>query len=205
MFFSIQGEGLHVGKPTFFIRTAVCNLRCTWCDTAYSWERGEEMSVPEIMARVAQARVRNVCLTGGEPLLWPDAKELVAALLASDHQVVVETSGSLSIDDLPREDGLCVSLDIKCPSSGMEDKMDFGNVARLRPGDQLKFVIADATDYAYAKGVLADHPPTCEVVMQPEGGRNLLPLAQWVLKDALPVRVLPQLHRVIWPEVDRGV
>ncbi len=98
-----------------------------------------------------------------------------------------------------------MSMDIKCPSSGMEEKMDFENLALLRPGDQLKFVIADRRDYAYAQEVLREHGPDCEVVMQPEGGREMLPLVQWVLRDGLRVRVLPQLHRLIWPEKDRGV
>lgn len=205
MFFSLQGEGVHIGKPTFFVRTARCNLRCSWCDTDYSWERGVEMSVEELLREVEKQDARSVCLTGGEPLLWEDADELVGRLRERGYEVVVETSGSLPIEDLPREDGVCVSMDIKCPSSGMEGKMEFGNLGLLRPTDQLKFVIADRRDYEYAKGILQEYEPRSEVVLQPEGGRDMLPLAQWVLRDGLRVRVLPQLHRLIWPERDRGV
>lgn len=205
MFYSLQGEGVHIGKPTLFIRTAVCNLRCSWCDTKYSWERGEEMSVAEVLEAVAGRPTRNVCLTGGEPLLWPDAPELVRALTDKGYQVVVETSGSVPIANLPRDGGVCVSMDVKCPSSGMEERMEFGNLALLRPGDQLKFVIADEADYAYAKDVLREHAPACEVVLQPEGGRRMLPLAEWALRDGLSARVLPQLHKLIWPEKERGV
>lgn len=205
MFYSIQGEGIHIGKPTFFIRTAVCNLRCSWCDTKYSWERGRETSVEEILQEVERQRTRDVCLTGGEPLLWPDAPDLVRALVDRGYRVVVETSGSVSIAKLPRNGGVCISMDIKCPSSGMEEKMDFDSISLLGNGDQLKFVISDQTDYDYAKGILGKYDPQCDVVIQPEGGRRLLPLAQWVLRDGLPVRVLPQLHRLIWPEADRGV
>jgi 7-carboxy-7-deazaguanine synthase len=204
-FYSIQGEGAHIGKPTFFIRTAVCNLRCSWCDTKYSWERGQEVSVRELLRRVEKTPTRDVCLTGGEPLLWPDAPELVAALAERGYRVVVETSGSVSIAKLPRNGSVCVSMDIKCPSSGMEEKMAFENLRLLRPGDQLKFVIADRRDYEYARALLEEHGPASEVVLQPEGGRRLLPLAEWVLRDGLPVRVLPQLHKLIWPEKDRGV
>lgn len=205
MFFSLQGEGIHIGKPTFFVRTARCNLRCSWCDTKYSWEKGTEMSVEEVLREVEKQTARSVCVTGGEPLLWKDAGELIAGLRERQYEVVVETSGSHSIADVPREEGICVSLDVKCPSSGMAEKMDFENLALLKPGDQLKFIIADESDYAYAKEVLREHHPRCDVVMQPEGGREMLPLAQWVLRDGLPVRVLPQLHRLIWPEEDRGI
>lgn len=205
MFYSIQGEGIHIGKPTFFIRTAVCNLRCSWCDTKYSWSRGEEMSVEDILQRVEEQPTRSVCLTGGEPLLWPDAPDLVNALVDREYQVVVETSGSVSIRELPRNGSVCVSMDVKCPSSEMEGKMEYENLALLRPCDQLKFVIADREDYAFAKEVLRNHRPGCEVVLQPEGGRRMLPLAEWTLRDGLGVRVLPQLHRLIWPGRDRGV
>ncbi|MFQ6012772.1 MAG: 7-carboxy-7-deazaguanine synthase QueE [Thermoplasmata archaeon] len=205
MFYSIQGEGLHMGKPTFFVRTAGCNLRCSWCDTTYSWERGTEMSVEEVLHEVEKQPTRSVCVTGGEPLIWPDVMDLLQALVGRDCDVVLETSGSLSVADVAREDGICVSLDIKCPSSHMEEHMDLGNLALLRPKDQLKFVVANKADYEYAKAVLQENAPHCAVVLQPEGGQSLLPLAEWALRDGLPVRVLPQLHKLIWPEKERGV
>ncbi len=204
MFYSIQGEGLHMGKPTFFIRTAVCNLRCSWCDTKYSWERGEEMSVEEVLHEVRKQPTQNICVTGGEPLIWPDVKDLLAALVERDCNVVVETGGGMSIADLPRDDAVCISLDIKCPSSHMEQHMEFDNLGHLRPNDQLKFVIANEEDYRYAKAVLQDQPPRCQVVFQPEGGRDLLPLVEWAMRDGLAVRVLPQLHKLIWPDRPRG-
>ena len=135
-FLSIQGEGLQMGRLTYFIRAAGCNLRCSWCDTGYALEPSDaksQMSVPEIMALIGD--VRSVCLTGGEPLLQYDAKELISAMVSAGKVLVLETNGSVSIAGLPDSRNLIISMDIKCPSSGMQDRMDLDNLAHLGSKD----------------------------------------------------------------------
>ena len=196
MFRSLQGEGKLIGVPTVFVRSVGCNLDCSWCDTKYSFSGGEEKTVDEIVSFIGGCR--DVCLTGGEPLLRDEMKELIRRLLSDGHRVSVETNGSVSIADLPDHPGLLVSMDIKCPSSGMTDRMRWDNLSLLKPKDQLKFVVADEADYGFAKGVLERHSPDTEVVFSPVGGMDLQPLAERVLADGLDARVLPQLHKIIW-------
>jgi 7-carboxy-7-deazaguanine synthase len=204
IFHSLQGEGLLIGLPTVFVRTSGCNLRCRWCDTEYAFEGGQEMSVEEVLNAAGKYNCRHVCLTGGEPLLQKDAIKLVSALLDKGYLISIETGGSVSVEILPCDDNLSISLDIKCPSSGEHERMNFSNLELLSPNDQLKFVIADDGDYEYAKKVLGDYQTICQVVMQPVGGTDMKALAEKVLDDKLNVRVLPQLHKLIWG-VRRGV
>ncbi|UCF08444.1 MAG: radical SAM protein [Thermoplasmata archaeon] len=204
IFHSIQGEGVYIGVPTTFIRTAGCNLRCEWCDTKYAYEEGEEMTISDIVMKVKEHPTIHVCMTGGEPLLQEDTVKLIQRLCAEGYQVSLETNGSQKIEELPCLESLLVNLDIKCPSSGMHEKMDYANIELLGPNDQLKFIIGDEQDYAYAKDVMAKYKPICNIIMMPVGGRELKKLAQWVLADGLNVRVLPQLHKLIWDE-KRGV
>jgi 7-carboxy-7-deazaguanine synthase len=200
IFYSLQGEGILIGVPTIFIRTTGCNLRCTWCDTKYAYEEGKEMTVEEIVTRVRDFRANYVCLTGGEPLLQKDTTKLIQKLSDEGYQVSLETNGSISIEELPCLDSLMISLDIKCPSSGMHEKMEFSNLELLSPNDQLKFIIEDERDYGYAKDIIINHNPVCSIIMMPVGGIDLKNLAEWVLRDKLKVRVLPQLHKLIWGE-----
>lgn len=202
IFKSIQGEGLTMGAPTTFIRTSGCPLRCTYCDTKQAYDKGEEMSLAEIMSRVAKFKTTHVCLTGGEPLMQREAPKLVQMLLEEDYRVVIETNGAMPLDEMPCDENLTISMDIKCPSSGEASKMVFSNIEILGPTDQLKFVIADEADYQYAKEVLERYAPKCAVIFTPVGGTELRPLAEKVLKDKLDVRVLPQLHKFIWGEED---
>ncbi len=198
-FLSIQGEGLQMGRLTYFIRAAGCNLRCSWCDTGYALEPSDaksQMSVPEIMALIGN--VRSVCLTGGEPLLQYDAKELISAMVSAGKVLVLETNGSVSIAGLPDSRNLIISMDIKCPSSGMQDRMDLDNLAHLGSKDQLKFVIADGRDYDYAVAFIRKHPTEANVIFSPVGGIGLKDIAERVVADRLDVRVLPQLHKIIW-------
>lgn len=204
IFHSIQGEGILIGIPTTFIRTTGCNLRCSWCDTKYAYEEGKEMSIEEIMAKVKDFPTNHVCITGGEPLLQKDTFRLIQRLCDEGYEVCLETNGSKSIEEMPCLDSLMVSLDIKCPSSGMHKEMALSNLELLGPNDQLKFIIGDEKDYVHAKEVIAKHNPICSIIMMPVGGRELKNLAEWVLKDGLKVRVLPQLHKLIWGE-KRGV
>ncbi len=202
VFRSIQGEGLMIGTPTVFIRTSGCPLRCTYCDTPQAFDEGEEWSSDDIVERVRTYRTRDVCLTGGEPLAQKDSLGLIQKLLDSGHTVVVETSGAIPLDEMPCDGNLSISMDIKCPSSGEEDKMLYDNIELLGPTDQLKFVISDDADYEFARKVIDEYGPKCEVILTPVGGKDLKGLAEKVLKDDLQGRVLPQLHKLIWGDED---
>lgn len=198
IFFSVQGEGIEIGTPTIFIRTAGCNLNCEWCDTRYALANGRECSVNEIVSEIKHYPSQRVCITGGEPLLQSDIIDLIEELLNAGYRVSVETNGSLSIENLLQFDALLISMDIKCPSSKMQGRNDFSNLKRLRENDQLKFVIKDRKDYDYAKRVIEEHDPKCNVIFQPVWGTELRWIADRVLNDCLRVRVLVQLHKLIW-------
>jgi len=202
IFKSLQGEGLTIGAPTIFVRTSGCPLRCTYCDTPQAFDKGEQMSIDSVITRVRKLKCRHVCVTGGEPLAQKDSPALVQKLLDDGHQVVLETNGAMPLDELPCVENLTISMDIKCPSSGVADKMLFSNIELLGPTDQLKFIIADDVDYRHAKETLEKYPTMAEVIFTPVGGKELKILAEKVLKDNLDVRVLPQLHKYIWGDED---
>ncbi|MFA5771185.1 MAG: radical SAM protein [Thermoplasmata archaeon] len=205
IFFSIQGEGIWMGIPTVFIRTTGCNLRCAWCDTQYAFSEGKEMSVEQLIRAVEKYPTKHVCVTGGEPLLQKETTAIINKLLDRGYNMCVETNGSVSIRELSCTEDLLTCLDIKCPSSGMHQKMDFSNIELLGSNDQLKFIIADETDYEYAKEIIGKHSPVCNIIFTPVDGTNLKSLVEKVLKDGLEVRVLPQLHKIIWGNERRGV
>jgi 7-carboxy-7-deazaguanine synthase len=205
IFFSIQGEGLDIGLPTVFVRTSRCNLECNWCDTTYSWEPGKDRKVPDILEEVLSYDVKRVCISGGEPLLQAEeVTQLAQALEAEGCDVSIETNGSIDLGTVERGPLTRMIMDIKCPSSGMQDRNMFTNIAKMRSDDVLKFVIAHQEDYIYAKRLLERQRPPCPVVFQPVGGLDLRDLAERVLEDRLDVRVLLQLHRFIWGD-QRGV
>ena len=197
-FLSLQGEGLMIGRLTYFIRSAGCNLRCSWCDTKFSLnpDQGEEKSIDEILALVGD--VKNVCFTGGEPLQQPEAITLLKALSDAGKTVVLETNGSKDLSNVPDRENIIISMDIKCPSSGMQDRMLFSNLKLLRMKDQLKFVIADRTDLEYAERIVSEYDPDTNIIFSPVGGVGLEELAEEVVSKKLDVRVLPQLHKIIW-------
>ena len=196
-FRSLQGEGKKIGVPTYFIRTVGCNLKCSWCDTQYATsEPGEELSVDDIMEIVKDEK--DVCLTGGEPMLQKEMPELLRRLSDAGKTVVLETNGAVSLKDVPDSENIIISMDIKCPGSGMQDRMDFSNIALLRKKDQLKFVISDGADLEYAIGILEKYKPKCEVIFTPVGGMDIEPLAEEVVVRRINARVLPQLHKIIW-------
>jgi 7-carboxy-7-deazaguanine synthase len=198
-FRSLQGEGLLIGVPTYFIRTAGCNLDCSWCDTVYAREEpGIEFSAGEVMELVGDAA--DVCVTGGEPLLQEDMPELLERLLESGRRVVLETNGSVDLSGVPDHPRLIISMDIKCPSSGMEARMHLPNLRMLTAKDQLKFVIADKQDLYHAIRFLEENATAANVIFTPAGGTDLESLADEVVMRRLDVRVLPQLHKVIWGE-----
>jgi len=201
VFHSIQGEGLLTGVRTTFVRTARCNLRCRWCDTAYSFGPGRERSIRSLLAEVARHRTRYVCLTGGEPLLQRESQELVRRLSDRGLTTVIETGGSLDIGPFVGRPGVHVSLDVKCPSSGMERKNLWSNLAKLTAEDTIKFVVADRRDYLFARRRVRRYRGPAALVLQPVWGTDAGRLADWVLADRLDVRVLLQEHKLLWGDV----
>lgn len=206
IFHSIQGESRHTGRPCVFVRLTACNLRCTWCDTAYAFEEGSGTTVGEVQDRVASFGTRFVLVTGGEPLLQEGVHPLMTALLDAGYEVALETGGSLDLT--PVDPRVHIVMDLKCPGSGMMDRNLWDNLGRLKPADEIKFVIADRTDYVWSKDVVRRHhlAERHGVLFSPVYG-VLHPrlLSEWILEDALPVRLQVQLHKVIWPADMRGV
>jgi 7-carboxy-7-deazaguanine synthase len=198
VFHSVQGEGPFTGFRTAFIRTARCNLRCTWCDTTYSFGPGRERSIASLVRTVLRYDTKHVCLTGGEPLLQSDSVELLRTLAARGLSTVVETGGSLDVRPYLDIPDVVLSVDVKCPASGMADRNRWANLALLRPSDVVKFVIADRKDYLYARRTVADRPMPENIVFQPVWGTDATRLADWVLRDRLDVRILLQEHKYLW-------
>ena len=185
-----------IGSLTYFVRSTGCNLSCSWCDTKYSnEEEGTEMSVDEILDIVRDDR--NICITGGEPLLQDDVYELMEELLKMGKRIVLETNGSVLLSKVPQDSQLIISMDIKCPSSGMDDRMNMSNLALLKPTDQLKFVVENKNDLEYAISII-EKGVDCNVIISPVGGMDIEPLADEMVERRLDVRVLPQLHKMIW-------
>ncbi len=208
IFFSLQGEGLYIGLPTVFIRTFACDLRCKWCDTMYA-VRGKdfrEMNVEEVVSEVEHFSCPRVCITGGEPLIQKDeVSKISKILIEKGYEIILETSGHKTPPELFFFDPCIISVDCKCPSSRMEKKMDFSLYEKLREKDQIKFVIADKIDFEYASKTVKDIKTKATIIFQPVNGKNLTWIAESVLKHNLNnVRVLPQLHKIIWGN-KRGV
>jgi 7-carboxy-7-deazaguanine synthase len=230
IFKSIQGEGTRAGLPCIFVRLTGCNLRCTWCDTAYAFHGGKKMSVAEVVARVDQlagripeaesqpghpiAAVPLVELTGGEPLLQEEIYPLAQHLLASGYTVMIETSGERFIGRLPRE--VIKIVDVKCPDSGEPDTFEMRNLEAFSLNDEIKFVLSTRRDYEFAREFTLQHN-LCERIHQvlfspvfegPEGkwpGLEARKLVEWILEDSLPVRLGLQLHKFVWDPAMKGV
>ncbi|HSM07573.1 MAG TPA: radical SAM protein [Gemmatimonadota bacterium] len=208
IFHSIQGESSYAGRPCVFVRTTGCNLRCAWCDTAYSFHGGRDMTVDEIVAeiRCLGPGCRLVELTGGEPLLQKDVGALADTLLAAGYTVLCETSGSVPVDRVPP--AVVKIVDFKCPGSGEVEANDWANLDRLDPTrDELKFVIADREDYEWARRQVKERDlGRFTVHFSPEfEGMERRALAAWILSDGLPVRLQLQLHKFVWDPAMRGV
>lgn len=206
IFHSIQGESSHAGRPCVFVRLTGCPLRCTWCDTDYAFYGGEECSADQVLERVASFGCRLVEVTGGEPLAQPEAPHLITKLCEAGYKVLIETSGAIDIATVDRR--AHVILDVKCPGSGMTDRMHWPNLDKLTQQDEAKFVIADRQDYDWARDVIARYELTqrCSVLISPVfGSLELRQLAEWVLADRLPVRFQLQIHKFIWAPDMRGV
>jgi 7-carboxy-7-deazaguanine synthase len=199
IFYSLQGESRTVGLPTVFIRLTGCPLRCGYCDTAYAFKGGEWMALPEILRQVAAYQPRYVTLTGGEPLAQQESLELLARLADAGYQVSLETSGAVDIAAVDRR--VTRVMDLKTPGSGESERNRYDNIGHLKPGDEVKFVICDAADYEWAKTQLRkwDLANRCEVLFSPAlGMQDATELADWILRDRLPVRFQIQLHKYLW-------
>lgn len=202
IFLSIQGETRTVGLPTVFVRLTGCPLRCQYCDTAYAFTGGETRSLEQVLEQVAGFATPAVTITGGEPLAQRGCPALLAALCDRGFQVSLETGGAMDISAVdPRVD---VVMDLKTPGSGESARNRYQNLALLKGGDQVKFVICDRADYDWAREQLAAHdlPARCQVLFSPSHGQ--LPaaeLADWILADRLPVRFQIQLHKYLWGDV----
>ncbi len=207
IFHSIQGESTHAGRPCVFVRLTACDLRCSWCDTPYAFHEGRKLSLDEVIAAVEDYRCSLVELTGGEPLLQKDVYPLMARLLESGKTVLVETGGHVSLANVPLS--VHKIMDVKCPGSGEAHRMDWSNLDRLSPTDEVKFVIRDRADYEYARDVASNHELNRKVgavLFSPvHGVLDPRVLSEWVLSDRLPVRVQLQVHKYIWDAQTRGV
>ncbi len=220
IFKSIQGEGTRAGLPCIFVRLTGCNLRCTWCDTAYAFYGGTKQSVDEVIEKVrvlsgeGAARITLLEITGGEPLLKPETPALAERLLAEGYTVMIETSGERFIGVLPRD--VVKIMDVKCPDSGEAGTFDMANLDALGPNDEIKFVISTRRDYDFAREFTARHELTRrahEVLFSPAfpdpagtwPGLEARELAEWILRDGLPVRLGLQLHKFIWDPAMKGV
>ena len=219
-FKSIQGEGTRAGLPCVFVRLTGCNLRCTWCDTAYAFYGGRKYGLDEVVERVQSlagngaGRVPLVEITGGEPLLQPETPALAEKLLAEGYTVMIETSGERFVGTLPSE--VIKIVDVKCPDSGEAGTFDMANLEVLTPGDEIKFVIASRRDYDFARDFTAQHRLAervrqvlfSPVFVDPEGrwpGLTARDLVEWILADGLPVRLGLQLHKFVWDPATKGV
>jgi 7-carboxy-7-deazaguanine synthase len=207
IFHSIQGESTHAGRPCVFVRLTACDLRCSWCDTAYAFHEGQKMSVEDIIARVKSYGCEVVEVTGGEPLLQKDVYPLMRRLLEDGFTVMLETGGHRSIAEVPAE--VVRVMDVKCPGSGESHRNDWTNMDHLTPHDEVKFVVRDRDDYEFARQVIDKHDLTARVaavLLSPVHG-ELDPklLAAWILEDRLKVRMQLQLHKYIWDPATRGV
>ncbi|MCF8721448.1 radical SAM protein [Nitrospina gracilis] len=206
IFKSVQGESTRVGLPCLFVRLTGCNLRCRWCDTEYAFYGGKSMSVDAIMDALAPHRISLVEITGGEPLLQEEVYPLMQALLDRNYTVMLETGGSLSIERVPA--AVIKIVDLKCPGSGEVLQNHYDNLGRLQAHDEVKFVIADRTDYEWSRDTLRkyDIDQKAQVLFSPVYDKlPLKDLTEWVLEDGLPVRVQTQLHKWIWGKDAIGV
>ena len=199
IFFSLQGEASRAGLPTVFVRLTGCPLRCTWCDTTYSFTGGEPASIESVLAEVARYPAHQVCVTGGEPLAQKECLPLLVALCDAGYDVSLETSGALDIAGVdPR--GSCI-MDLKAPDSGESTKNRWENLAHLDARDEIKIVIASRTDYEWARDAIRERrlDAICPVLLSPAAALvEPAALAGWILEDGLNVRFQLQLHKLLW-------
>ena len=203
IFLSLQGEANSAGCPTVFVRLTGCPLRCHYCDSEYAFEGGKLMELEDIVQQVVDFRVMHVCITGGEPLAQPNCRQLLSLLSGRGLQVSLETSGAFTIEDI--DDKVSIVMDLKTPMSGEVSRNNYGNIDRLRPQDQVKFVICDRQDYQWSCFKLKEYGlinRVSAVWFSPSYDQiDTGELAQWILDDRLPVRFQLQLHKILWGDL----
>jgi 7-carboxy-7-deazaguanine synthase len=206
IYVSVQGETSFAGLPCVFVRLTGCNLRCSYCDTEYAFYEGERRTVASAVEQVRGFRIPLVMITGGEPLLQKECPELARQLVAAGLKVLIETSGERPIDVLPAE--VIRIMDIKCPSSGESERMNWDNLACLTERDEVKFVVGDRNDYEWARRIIVerDLPARCTILMSTVfGAVEPRTVVEWILADRLAVRFQLQMHKYIWDAKTRGV
>jgi 7-carboxy-7-deazaguanine synthase len=203
---SIQGESSKAGLPCVFVRLTYCNLRCTYCDSEYAFYDGKEMSITQIIDEVKKYNCKLVEITGGEPLFQNESIDLMKQLCDEGFDVMLETSGSLSIKDIDAR--VKIIMDLKCPSSKMMKKNLYENIEFLKPTDEIKFVIGNREDYDWSKKIISDYRlnEKCEILFSVVF-EQLKPvtLVEWILEDNLNVRYQLQMHKYIWDPKQKGV
>ncbi len=203
---SLQGESTRAGLPCVFVRLTACHLRCAYCDTPHAFNQGEAISLEAVVARVLALGDDLVEITGGEPLLQVEVFPLMSRLADAGKTVLLETSGA--VDTSPVDPRVHVILDLKTPGSGEAESNLWSNVDRLRPGDEVKFVLCDRDDFNWAVNIVRDHGLTarCPVLFSPSFGQvNPTELASWILESHLPIRLQLQQHKILWDPKARGV
>ncbi len=206
IYFSVQGESTQAGRPCIFIRLTFCNLRCTYCDTAYAFYEGKDMEISEIMEVIKQWNCQLIEVTGGEPLFQNDCILLLNELVKENYEVMLETGGSLSIRNI--SDKVKKIVDFKCPSSGMEKHNLWSIVENLQKHDEVKFVIGNWEDYEWAKRKILEYQLSeqCTVLLSPVYNEiDPKIIVEWILEDSLPVRMQIQIHKYIWKPEKKGV
>ncbi len=206
IFYSIQGESSYSGLPCVFVRLTYCNLRCVYCDTEYAFYEGSDMTIDEVISEIKKYDCNLVEITGGEPLLQKESLELMKRLCDENYKVLLETSGSLPIEDVDKR--VTIIMDLKTPSSRMMKKNLYENIYYLKPDDEVKFVIGNREDYEWAKNIINEYnlDKKCKILMGVVFGElSNFELASWILEDRLNVRFQMQLHKYIWEPDKRGV
>ena len=206
IYYSVQGESTHAGRPCVFIRLTYCNLRCTYCDSEYTFYEGKDMEITHIMNEIKQWDCNLVEVTGGEPLFQDKCINLLNELVNSNYEVMLETGGSLSISDVPKK--VIKIVDFKCPSSAMEKKNLWSIVEDLQPHDEVKFVIGNREDFDWAKDRIIEYSldKICTLLFSPTFEKiDPQLIVEWILVENLPVRMQMQMHKMIWSPEEKGV
>ena len=206
IYFSVQGESSYSGLPCIFVRLTYCNLRCTYCDSEYSFYEGKKMKIVDILKEIKKYSCNLVEVTGGEPLLQKNCINLLNELVKNKYDVLLETSGSLSISDVPNK--VINIIDFKCPSSKMDSKNMWDNINYLKKNDEIKFVIGDRNDYEWTKQKIKEFElnQICNILISPVYGQiEPKEIVNWILEDNLKVRFQIQMHKEIWSADKKGV